>query len=341
VGALGALRVGAGGSCAAVAATVALACGIAPAAGAVNARACFGAAARVHQACGRLRLGVSPTPSVAEITPSAPCTPEGQADGIFNPLPGLEGPAPPAGSSDGLFGLCVFGAAPPVARHGVALVGDSHAGMWRAGLTVVARALDWEGASVTRASCPFSGATPIIPAAFVASCLRWRQAVVAWFAANPQVGTMLVAAHFAARVVPAPGETAFEAAVGGYLAAWGALPATVEHIVVLRDPPDAGRATGPCVQTAIDGGRDAARVCALNRHRALHRDPAVVAAGRFGPRASAIDMSRFFCDQRICSPVIGGVLVYADSNHITRAYSETLGPYLLHEIGQLLAGWQG
>ncbi len=234
----------------------------------------------------------------------------------------------------------MFGAAPPAARSGVALVGDSHAGMWRAGLTVVARSLGWEGASVTRASCPFSGAMPIIPAKLVDPCLRWRQSVIAWFAANPQVGTMLVAAHFSARVVRAPGETPFAAAVDGYLAAWRALPATVQHIVVLRDPPDAGRATGPCVQSAIDRGLDAARVCALDRHLALHRDPAVAAAARFGPRASVIDMSRFFCEQQVCPPVIGGVLVYVDSNHITRAYSETLGPYLLHELGLLLAAWQ-
>jgi len=305
----------------------------------VTVAACRGAAWRARRVCETLRFGVSPTPSVAEITPSAPCTLEDHADGIFDPLPPPDGTAAPAASDGELLSLCVFGAAPPVARNGVALVGDSHAGMWRAALAIVAHSLAWEGASVTRASCPFSAGVPIIPQAVAASCLRWRLDVVNWFEANPQVGTMFVAAHFSARVVPAPGQTAFDAAVAGDLAAWRELPPTVKHIVVLRDPPDAGRGTAPCVQAAIDRRQQAGIVCALKRARALHRDPAVVAAGLFGPRASVIDLSSFFCDKRLCYPVIGGVLVYADSNHITRAYSETLAPYLRRQIGVLLRAW--
>jgi hypothetical protein len=318
---------------------------VAPAASAAPVRqpvtvaACRGAAWRARLVCERLRFGVSPTPSVAEITPSAPCTLEDHADGIFDPLPGPDGTGSSLGTGNALLSLCVFGAAPPLARNGVALVGDSHAGMWRAALAIVAHSLAWEGASVTRASCPFSAGVPIIPQVVAASCLRWRLDVVKWFNANPQIGTIFLAAHFSARVVPAPGQTAFDASVAGDLAAWRELPPTVKHIVVLRDPPDAGRATAPCVQAAIDRHKQAGIACALKRGRSLHRDPAVAAAGLFGPRASVIDMSSYFCDKRLCYPVIGGVLVYADSNHITRAYSETLAPYLRRQIGVLLRAW--
>jgi hypothetical protein len=305
----------------------------------VSVAACRGAAWRARHVCETLRFGVSPPPSIAEITPSAPCTVEDRADGIFAPLPGPDGTSSPPGSGNALLNLCVFGDAVPAARVGVALVGDSHAGMWRAALAIIAHALHWEGASVTRASCPFSAAISIIPPAVGTSCIRWRADVVKWFEDNPGVGTMFVAAHYSARFVRAPGQTAFAASVAGYLAAWRALPATVKHIVVLRDPPGASRATAPCVQAAIDRHQQAGIACAVNRHRALHRDPAVVAAGILGPRASVIDLSGFFCDRRVCYPVIGGVLVYADSNHITRAYSETLAPYLQRQIGVLLRAW--
>jgi hypothetical protein len=47
------------------------------------------------------------------------------------------------------------------------------------------------------------------------------------------------------------------------------------------------------------------------------------------PRVRAIDMTDFMCDSRRCFPVVGGVLVHKDVGHLTRAFSTTLGPYLL------------
>jgi hypothetical protein len=46
------------------------------------------------------------------------------------------------------------------------------------------------------------------------------------------------------------------------------------------------------------------------------------------PRVRVLDLTPFFCDARRCYPVIGGVLVYKDSTHLTGLYARTLGPYL-------------
>jgi hypothetical protein len=59
----------------------------------------------------------------------------------------------------------------------------------------------------------------------------------------------------------------------------------------------------------------------------LPADPAVEAARR-SPRAHVVDLTRFFCDERSCPPVIGGALVYKDTNHLTSVYAATLAPYL-------------
>src|SRR3977135_3748817 len=85
--------------------------------------ACFGAATRdpdPAHACHNpdLRLLVRPTPLEAQITPSAPCT---ELEPVIN--------------------VCAFGAPASPATSTVALVGDSHAGHWRAALDVVAVAL--------------------------------------------------------------------------------------------------------------------------------------------------------------------------------------------------------
>ncbi len=308
-----------------------------------SASPCFGAAsAAPSPRCvdPALRYRVTPTPAEAEITPSAPCTIEPEDDGIFHTL-GHVGSGiyslPPGGTAT--VPLCVFGAPPPVAQRGFALLGDSHAGTWRAALDVVGRSLRWEGASVTMASCTFSTAQPVLPRALIVPCLDWRLEVLAWFADNPQVDTVFVSEHTSARVVPRPGMSPYDSRVAGYLAAWQALPPTVKHIVVLRDTPYVGNATGGCVDRAIAHHQVAGTVCAVPRRVALHRDPEVDAAAELGSRATVIDMTSFFCDARVCFPVIGGALVYQDTNHMTRAYSATLGPYLGRTFGQLLAAW--
>lgn len=293
---------------------------------------CFGAASHdSRHPCQdpHLRYVVTPSPADATITPNAPCTLQLIDDGVFHPVPG--------GGRIPL--VCVFGTPPPASRYGVALVGDSHAETWRAALAVVANSLHWEGASITRSSCPYMRASPVGPERVVAECRQWRQGVVTWFQANPQVETMFAADHATARIVPTRGRTAVATAVAGYLAAWRALPVTVKHIVVLRDTPDIGDATGPCVQAAADRHAQAGIICAVRRRLALARDPAVAAAAAFAPRAEVIDMTRFFCDRARCNPVIGGVLVYKDSNHMTRRYSETLGPYLGNQVRRLAVSW--
>jgi hypothetical protein len=69
------------------------------------------------------------------------------------------------------------------------------------------------------------------------------------------------------------------------------------------------------------------------RSKALHKDPAAIAARRMrSTRIHAIDLTDFFCDAMQCFPVIGGVLVFKDSNHVTRKYASTLAPYVLRAV---------
>jgi hypothetical protein len=48
-----------------------------------------------------------------------------------------------------------------------------------------------------------------------------------------------------------------------------------------------------------------------------------------------IDLTNYFCDALSCFPVIGGVLVHRDLNHMTIDYARTLGPYLLRAVKRL------
>ena len=273
---------------------------------------CFGAASRdpehpcVNDA---LRMTVTPTVAEARALPNSPCR---SID-----------PGSPV--------VCRFGV--PDGPETFALVGDSHAGHWRAAFEYVAAAKGWSGLSITQTSCPLQTALRDLPEPRRTQCRRWKADVFAWFAVHPEVRTLFVAGLSGGSGVVAPrGTSRFEASVRGHLDAWAALPG--RRIVVVRDTPKFRGSTDVCVTRALRRGRQPGTTCSLPRSFSLVRDPAVAAAGRAG--LGVLDLSPFFCAQR-CYPVIGGALVVRDANHMTGTYSATLGPYVLRALDRLIS----
>jgi hypothetical protein len=289
----------------------------APDAGTTRPR-CFGAAARdpAQQPCinPALRLTVMPSPSDAPLVPSSPCQP-------------IRGHSPE---------VCAFGVPASHAVETVALVGDSHAVHWRAALDVVARARHWRGLTISMSSCPFTGATRRRPGSGASECKRWTRQAVRWLSRHPRVNTVFVSGSAILPIVPSHGESEFATKVAGYRAIWNALRPSVRHIVVLRDTPDDPASTMSCVEHAIARRIPAGPACARPRLFALPRDPATVAAAQSSsPRIAVIDLSDFMCDASLCYPVVGGVLVHRDEEHLTRLFSTTLGPFLLRAVNRL------
>ncbi|HYB23785.1 MAG TPA: SGNH hydrolase domain-containing protein [Solirubrobacteraceae bacterium] len=284
---------------------------------------CFGAASRNPlRPCAnpRLNLAVTPAPQIARSVPNTPCR-------LIR-----ESPA-----------VCEFGAPAGRAQATIALVGDSHAGHWRGALVDVALAHDWRGLSITHTSCPLSKAVRRLPTpARFRACAAWKNEVFAWFARHPEVHTVFVSGLSGGMgVYPSDGRSQFQTSVAGYIAAWSALPATVAHIIVIRDTPKMLADTNACVAVAVSARRPPGSACAVARSAVLDPDPLVAAARRLhSPRVQVIDMTHFFCGARLCYPVIGGALVLRDVTHMTSVYSTTLGPYLLGAVGALMASWK-
>jgi SGNH domain (fused to AT3 domains) len=280
---------------------------------------CFGAASRdpVHPCHNpRLRLVVFPSPATAAITPNAPCDDVKPRE---------------------IVAVCAFGARPDDAKGTFALVGDSHAQHWRAAFGTVADANSWRGLSITDTSCPFAHIVRVLPAAQRRKCVKWNDDVPRWFAAHPEVSTMFVVAQSGAQVVVPAGQRRVSYVANGYLAAWRSLPASVEHIVVVRDTPVVPFAVFDCVERAKRRHRPPGAACKQPRSAALRTDPAVVAAQRLGSgRLRLIDMTHYLCGHQSCYPVIGGALVYKDETHLTRVFATTLGPFLLRHVRQLV-----
>jgi hypothetical protein len=284
--------------------------------------ACFGAAARdSEQPCSNpeLRDRVTPTPDQALLELDSPCAAEGRT---------------------GVLGLCGFGVPAQSATQTVALLGDSHATHWRPALDVVAQAKGWHVENMTRTSCPFSTAPIDKSRSLRRACARRNLEAAAWLRAHPEVRTVFVTGNAAVRVYRSRPRDRFRRALAGYRAALATLPASVEHVIVIRDSVKSTTATNDCVRRALRAHRAAGLACAQPRARLRRSDAAVAAARRLGaPRGGVIDLTSFQCSARYCFPVVGGVLVHKDIDHITRLFATTLGPYLLRGYDRLAAGW--
>jgi len=236
--------------------------------------------------------------------------------------------------------VCTFGTSARRARGAIALIGDSHALHWRAALEHVAKRRRWRGFSLTAPACFYSEAIYSLIEGLRAPCIEWFRAAKKWFHDHPQISTVFVSQNAPTPVDVGPGQTALDVKVDGFRRAWTALPKTVKHVVVIRDTPVQADGTVDCVRQAVAAGRRPGPACPTPRADALLEDSAVAAVAAIGStRFQAIDMTDFFCGATDCYPVIGGVLVHRDRDHITVLYAQTLGPYLLRRVQGLMRSW--
>ena len=284
---------------------------------------CFGAASRdPAKPCTNpaLRLSVVPKPVAARTLPNPPCRKIGEIDGKQ---------------------VCEFGRKLGDETTTVALVGDSHAGMWRVALDPVARELGWRGVHMGHASCPLTKALRDLKEPNRTHCIKWKQKVFKWFEDHPEASVLFVSQLTGGSgVVPTQGRTQRATEIDGYMTAWNSLPPTVKHVIVIRDTPKTVGETPACIERALDRKAPPGPACAVPRRRAVDPDRAAEAAARMTTRdAGTIDITPIFCDRDRCFPVIGGALVYRDTTHMLPGFGRTLAPIVRREINELVGSW--
>jgi hypothetical protein len=280
---------------------------------------CLGAASRdPAKPCvnAKLKRSVTPSPRDAPIIPGTACT-KLAAEDLVVP--------------------CAFGAAAASARGTLALIGDSHAAHWRPTVTRLAQRIGWRGVTMTLNSCGLTTVPRALPEPEASNCARWKTEIVDWLGRHPEITTLFISQRVLAAADFGPGGLPpFSTQVTGMVDFWDALPASLKHVIVIRDNPRARASTLPCVSAAIRRKWVPAAHCGLARSSALRPDPAEAAVAALGdPRFTLVDLSPHFCDARQCFPVVGGVLVYRDDNHLTTLFAETLAPYLQRALPSL------
>jgi peptidoglycan/LPS O-acetylase OafA/YrhL len=213
------------------------------------------------------------------------------------------------------------------------LVGDSHAGQWATALAEVAVQRKWRLTLVTKDGCPYTSVRVLT--SWTASCEAWNKNLAAYLAAQrPAVVITSQSEYVVSTRGPADTKAGAPATMAdGLRNNYVTLIAAGTKVLVLRNTPWPGIDIGDCVS----GSSGQFKKCAVSRSKALdHVGAAQVAAVEGLVGASLIDLNDAICPDNPCAPVIGGVLVYRDSHHITQTYGLSLVPRLLSAFNAAL-----
>jgi hypothetical protein len=219
------------------------------------------------------------------------------------------------------------------------LFGDSHALQWFAAVAEISRQEGWRLTTILRASCTPSSAFMTRRTAIEANrCHAWAGEAIAAIEADPTVDLVLTSAfnNKKWKAEPERGLDAYQAGVQGYRDTWARLTTGGQRVVVLRDTPRPLGRMLRCVAEEPSGeGCGRARGPALKRSDDWSRrpDPMLAAAATARPGSvHVVDLTDAFCGPSTCPAVIGNVLVYADSNHMTPTFARTLAAPLRERL---------
>jgi len=221
---------------------------------------------------------------------------------------------------------CVYGdTSNPVLT--VALVGDSMAGDWFTPLEQIALQRHWRLVTDLHSVCPFSSALMITPdtGGPYTSCHAWGAAVVHDLVTSIRPNVVITSDYpgLATAAHPAGGAAAEQDIGIGMAAYWKQLEARGISVVAIKESPDVGLNVPACLS------KHPASRCTVTRARAVAADtPTVYATRAASGTVPLIDMNALICGPVNCPPVVGNVLVYQDSHHLTSAYALTTAPYL-------------
>ncbi len=215
----------------------------------------------------------------------------------------------------------------------IALVGDSVANQYRSILADAARKRHWYVITDLHSQCPWTATMTAEPGtgnAFTA-CQKWGRTVEQDMLNNyhpdilvssdrPVIGTP---SHHHADA------TSFGAIAAGMVTYWKALAAHGTKIVGVQESPEPGRNIPDCLSRP---GATAASCTTPTAKAVLRNTPIEQAVEQMGAEAERIDLNSLICSPTQCPPIVGNVVVYRDTHHLTQTYITSLGPFFMEQL---------
>ncbi|MEA2311223.1 MAG: hypothetical protein QOE28_1191 [Solirubrobacteraceae bacterium] len=227
---------------------------------------------------------------------------------------------------------CVYG--DRRSRTTVVLLGDSHAMQWFPALQRVAVRRRWRLVVLTKSSCP----PPAVRVVYTLSgrdytqCDAWREYALRRIerVERPVLVVVAASAHYTVvaggrRLV---GPASLRALAAAYAPVLERLRAAVPQVVAIGDVPRPPWDVPDCVSREM---RDLRR-CAFPRDAAVAAARVLQAGAARAPGVRLLDPASVLCLADLCPAVIGDVLVYRNSGHITATFAETMAGWLARRL---------
>jgi peptidoglycan/LPS O-acetylase OafA/YrhL len=222
----------------------------------------------------------------------------------------------------------------------VVLFGDSHAMQFFPALDRVARSRHWRLVQLTKSGCP----PPPVRVVYALSgrdyreCRVWREYALRRIERQERPALVVAASSAHYDVIDGSGrrtgrDAGARALAGAYGGVLRRLRGVAPHVAVISDTPRPPLDVPSCVSQSMHD----LRRCAFAPHAALARARIVSAAIARVPGISVIDPAGRLCLARLCPAVIGDVLVYRNSGHLTASFVETLDRWLARRLPRLTA----
>ncbi|WP_346535157.1 acyltransferase family protein [Micromonospora sp. DPT] len=230
---------------------------------------------------------------------------------------------------------CVYGVKD--ASYTVVLAGDSHAEQWLPALEEVAVKRKWRVVTHIKSSCPFLATEVALDGRPYSSCTEWNRRIRTELRADPPdlllVGNSLYLTLRDGELVT---RGAHDILASGLRDTWREMTTIGVRVVVLRDTPYHRRDPVECVSA----NPDRLTRCAPQRDEVLAAGGGIAQerAAEGQPGIHLVNLNDAICPTDRCAPVIGGVLVYRDTNHLTATYARTLAPRLDSALATVRTG---
>jgi peptidoglycan/LPS O-acetylase OafA/YrhL len=264
---------------------------------------------------------------MGSVPPAPPIPSVAQAPTDFDPFSSCETPIPLVKPRP-----CFYGDRKNP-KLTVALVGDSVANQYRSILAHMATKQHWLVISDLHGQCPWtatlmaqSGTTKPYTA-----CHQWGAQVLSDMLTTYHPDVLITSER---PVLGTPSHskadpTSFGQIADGMVTYWKRLAAAGTRIVAVREAPEPGRNIPDCLSRA---GADAASCTSSTKKAIIQHTALEQAVAKMGAGAELMDINSLICNQHTCPPIIGNVVVYRDTHHLTQTYIGSLEPYFAEQL---------
>jgi peptidoglycan/LPS O-acetylase OafA/YrhL len=238
-------------------------------------------------------------------------------------------------------GCLIYGATPKECVYGdttnpkltVALVGDSVAGNWFPALQKLALQRHWALVIEIHATCAWTATMTIdiTTGRPDTGCHQWGATVLHNLLSTirPDVVITSELPNTGSATHPKAGPQGYADVGAGMATYWTQLEDNGISVVPIRETPTMGFTVPDCVAKY---GRSSAK-CAVPAAKAIVPEPPTTYATRdMAGKVKEVNMNDLICDQTTCRSVVGNVLVFFDSHHLTSSYSRTTAAYLMPRL---------